>query len=43
MLLRLAWRNVWRHPGRSGIIIGAVAIGLFAYLLAVLFYPEDFS
>ena len=38
MLLRLAWRNVWRHPGRSGIIIGAVAIGLFASLFLMAFY-----
>ena len=38
MLLKLAWRNVWRHPGRSGIIIGAVAIGLFASLFMMAFY-----
>ena len=38
MLFRLAWRNVWRHPGRSGIIIGAVAVGLFASLFLMSFY-----
>lgn len=38
MLLKLAWRNVWRHPGRSGIIIAAVAIGLFASALLMAFY-----
>jgi putative ABC transport system permease protein len=38
MLMRLAWRNVWRHPGRSGIIIAAVAIGLFASAFLMAFY-----
>jgi ABC-type lipoprotein release transport system permease subunit len=38
MLLKLAWRNVWRHPGRSGIIIAAVAIGLFASAFLMAFY-----
>jgi ABC-type lipoprotein release transport system permease subunit len=38
MLLRLAWRNVWRHPGRSGIIVAAVAIGLFASAFLMAFY-----
>lgn len=38
MLLKLAWRNVWRHPGRSGIIVAAVAIGLFASAFLMAFY-----
>ena len=30
MLARLAWKNIWRNKTRSGIILGAIAIGLFA-------------
>ena len=29
-IIHLAWKNVWRSRLRSGIIIGAIAIGLFA-------------
>jgi putative ABC transport system permease protein len=25
IVLRLAWRNIWRHPRRSGLTIGAIA------------------
>ena len=28
LALRLAWRNAWRHPRRTGILITAVAIGI---------------
>ncbi len=30
MILQLAWKNIWRNKTRSFIIIGAIAIGLFA-------------
>lgn len=32
--LRLAWRNVWRNPRRSGVTIGATGLALFC----VIFY-----
>ncbi len=32
MLIQIAWRNVWRSRLRSGIVIAAIAIGLFAGL-----------
>jgi len=34
MLLRLAWRNIWRNKRRSLIIISAIAIGLLCGLFA---------
>ena len=30
MLLQIAWRNVWRHPARSGVLLGAIIAGLWA-------------
>jgi len=30
MLIKLAWKNIWRNKIRSGVILGAIAIGLFA-------------
>ena len=30
MLLRFAWRNVWRNKTRSGLITGSVAVGLMS-------------
>jgi putative ABC transport system permease protein len=33
MLLTIAWRNVWRNRKRSGVIISAIAFGLWAGLL----------
>jgi ABC-type lipoprotein release transport system permease subunit len=35
VLNRIAWRNVWRNPRRSAVLVGAVAIGMFAYVGAV--------
>ena len=29
-LIRLAWKNIWRNKVRSGVILGAIAIGLFS-------------
>jgi ABC-type lipoprotein release transport system permease subunit len=36
MLIQLAWKNIWRNSVRSGVILSAIAIGLFAgtYLVA---------
>lgn len=33
MIITLAWRNIWRNPVRSLVIIGAVAIGIWAALV----------
>lgn len=30
MLLIISWRNVWRHPARSGVLLGAIIAGLWA-------------
>ncbi|WP_069130017.1 ABC transporter permease [Rhodohalobacter halophilus] len=33
MLLSIAWRNIWRHPGRSGVLIGSIVAGLWAGIM----------
>lgn len=30
MLVRIAWRNVWRHKGRSAVVIAAMVVGIWA-------------
>lgn len=35
LVLRLAWRNAWRHPRRTGILITAVAVGIAGTLLTM--------
>ena len=30
MLATVAWRNVWRNKGRSGVVIGAMMVGIWA-------------
>ncbi|MDH4089175.1 MAG: FtsX-like permease family protein [Cyclobacteriaceae bacterium] len=30
MLTIIAWRNVWRNKGRSGVVIGAMVVGIWA-------------
>lgn len=34
-LITIAWRNIWRHPARSGVLLAAVTVGLWAALLMV--------
>jgi ABC-type lipoprotein release transport system permease subunit len=29
-LLVIAWRNIWRHPARSGVLLAAIVAGLWA-------------
>jgi ABC-type lipoprotein release transport system permease subunit len=38
MLIKLAWKNIWRNKVRSGVILSAIATGLFAgtYLVALM-------
>jgi ABC-type lipoprotein release transport system permease subunit len=38
MLIKVAWRNVWRNRARSGVIVLSVAIGLWAGIFMVGFY-----
>jgi ABC-type lipoprotein release transport system permease subunit len=33
MLLSISWRNIWRHPARSGVLIGAIVAGMWAGIL----------
>ena len=32
MLLKIAWRNVWRSPLRSFVVIGSVAVGIWSVI-----------
>lgn len=38
MLIKVAWRNIWRNKKRSLIIIGAVTIGLWSGIFLMAFY-----
>lgn len=33
MLLSISWRNIWRHPARSGVLMMAIVAGLWAGIL----------
>jgi ABC-type lipoprotein release transport system permease subunit len=35
MVLRLAWRNAWRNPRRTGVVVAAVSIGIAGALLTM--------
>lgn len=37
MLLKIAWRNIWRSPTRSAVVIIAIALGLWAGVFASAF------
>lgn len=32
LVTRIAWRNIWRNPRRSAVLVGAVAFGVFAFV-----------
>lgn len=38
MLIKIAWRNVWRNKKRSLIILGAVSLGLWTGIFILAFY-----
>jgi len=35
MLPKIAWRNIWRSPSRSFVVIGAVAVGVWSVLAMI--------
>lgn len=34
MIIKVAWRNVWRNKGRSLVVIGSIVVGTWALLVA---------
>ncbi len=38
MLLKIAWRNIWRNKMRSIVVLSSVAIGLFAGMFMIAFF-----
>ena len=34
-LLTISWRNIWRHPARSSVLLAAIIVGLWAGVMAV--------
>ena len=32
MILKIAWKNVWRSRGRSLVVMGAIVVGIWALL-----------
>ncbi len=34
-LLSISWRNIWRHPARSGVLLAAIMVGLCAGVVTV--------
>jgi len=34
-LINLSWRNIWRHPARSSVLMAAIIIGLWAGVVTV--------
>lgn len=37
MILKIAWKNIWRNPARSGVIILSVIMGVWAALFIISF------
>jgi ABC-type lipoprotein release transport system permease subunit len=33
MLFSIAWRNIWRHPGRSSVLIASIVAGMWAGIM----------
>ncbi len=33
ILFQISWRNIWRHPARSGILMGAIIVGTWGGIL----------
>lgn len=37
MLLRMAWRNLWRNPRRTAVVLSAISVGIAGCVLAMAF------
>jgi putative ABC transport system permease protein len=37
MIVHLAWKNIWRNPVRSGVVLAAVAIGIWSLMFILSF------
>lgn len=37
IIFKIAWRNVWRHPRRTMVLMASIAVGVFGYLGASAF------
>ncbi len=37
MIIKIAWRNIWRNPVRSWIVIGALIVGMYAGVFTTTF------
>jgi len=35
MISKIAWRNVWRSPARSLVVIGAIVLGVWALVFTI--------
>lgn len=35
MLIKIAWRNIWRSRGRSLVVLGSIVVGIWALVLAI--------
>jgi ABC-type lipoprotein release transport system permease subunit len=33
MILKIAWRNVWRSKGRSFVVMGSIVFGIWALIV----------
>ena len=42
ILARIAWRNIWRNPRRSWVLISALAVGVFCFLGGIA-YMDGFT
>ncbi|MCH8981771.1 hypothetical protein IH922_07105, partial [candidate division KSB1 bacterium] len=32
ILLKISWRNIWRNPRRTWVLITSIAVGIFGYM-----------
>jgi putative ABC transport system permease protein len=38
MILRIAWKNVWRNPVRSGVVMAAIVVGIWSLMFLLSFF-----